>query len=180
MRRSGDACDDRGVTATATPVISRVPPRTFYRIVAIAEAVTWTLLIAGMLLKYVADAGGLPVLIGGSIHGFVFITYALTAVLVGVNQRWSLQQIVAGLATAIIPYATIPFDRRLERRGLLDGDWRHTATDDPRDHTRVSRLLRWMLNRPATLVTLFVAGIVVIMTTLLVIGPPGGWTLSGR
>ena len=119
------------MTATAAPVISRVPPRTFYRIVAIAEAVTWTLLIAGMLLKYVADAGGLPVLIGGSLHGFVFITYALTAVLVGVNQRWSVKQIVAAVATAIVPYATIPFDRRLDRRGLLDGDWRHTATDDP-------------------------------------------------
>jgi integral membrane protein len=163
------------VTVIAAPVISRVPPRTFYRIVAIAEAVTWTLLIAGMLLKYVADAGGLPVLIAGSIHGFVFITYALTAVLVGVNQRWRVKQIVAAVATAIVPYATIPFDLRLDRRGLLDGDWRHTATDDPRDHSWVSRLLRWMLNHPATLAALFVAGIAVIMTTLLVIGPPGGW-----
>ncbi len=147
----------------------------FYRIVANAEAVTWTLLIAGMLLKYAADAGGLPVLIAGSIHGFVFITYALTAVLVGVNQRWSVRQIVAAVATAIVPYATIPFDRRLDRRGLLDGDWRHTATDDPRDATWVSRLLRWMLTHPAMLATGFLVGIVVIMTTLLVIGPPGGW-----
>ena len=175
MQRTGGACDDRGVTITAAPAISRVPPRTFYRIVAIAEAVTWTLLIAGMLLKYTADAGGLPVLIAGSLHGFVFITYALTAVLVGVNQRWSVKQIVAAVTTAVVPYATIPFDLRLDRRGLLDGGWRHTVTDDPRDHTWVSRLLRWMLNHPAMLAALFVVGIVVIMTTLLIIGPPGGW-----
>ena len=154
---------------------SRVSPRSFYRIVAVAEAVTWTLLITGMLLKYVAQAGGLPVLIGGSIHGLVFITYAMTAVLVGVNQRWTTKHIVAAVGTAIIPYATVPFEGWLERRGMLQGAWRTVATADPRDHTWVSRLLRWMLNRPATLVTLFVAGVAVIMTTLLIVGPPGGW-----
>jgi integral membrane protein len=143
--------------------------------VAIAEAVTWTLLIAGMLLKYVAKAGSLPVLIGGSIHGLVFITYGLTAVLVGVNQRWSTRQIVAAVATAIVPYATIPFDRRLERRHLLDGNWRTTATDDPRDQTWVNRLLRRLLARPLVLAGVFVLLVIVIMTTMLIIGPPGGW-----
>lgn len=48
------------MTTVATPssATSRVTPRLFYRTVAIAEAVTWTLLITGMVLKYVADAGG--------------------------------------------------------------------------------------------------------------------------
>ncbi|WP_022883546.1 DUF3817 domain-containing protein [Glaciibacter superstes] len=150
-------------------------PRLFYRTVAIAEAVTWTLLITGMLLKYVGNAGSLPVLIGGSIHGFVFITYAMTAVLVGVNQRWSVKLIVFAVITAIVPYATIPFDIWLDRNRQLEGVWRKTATDDPRDHTWVSRLLRWFLNHPAILITLFVVGIVVIMTVLLIVGPPGGW-----
>lgn len=150
-------------------------PRLFYRTVAIAEAITWTLLIGGMILKYAFDAGGLPVLIGGSIHGFVFITYALTAVLVGVNQRWKVKQIVFAVFTAIVPYATIPFDRWLERNNMLNGVWRREATDDPRDAGWVSRLLRWFLNHPAILVTLFVVGIAVIMTVLLILGPPGGW-----
>ncbi|MDJ0323517.1 DUF3817 domain-containing protein [Cryobacterium sp. PH31-AA6] len=149
-------------------------PRLFYRTIAIAEAVTWTLLIAGMLLKYVAQAGDTWVRIGGFAHGLVFIAYGMTAVLVGVNQRWSLRLIVAAVATAIVPYATIPFDRVLERRGRLDGAWRHTATDDPRDRTWVSVLLRWMLNRPVLLGILFVVGLVSILTTLLIIGPPGG------
>ncbi len=149
-------------------------PRLFYRTVAIAEAVTWTLLITGMLLKYVGNAGGLPVLIAGSIHGFVFITYGMTAVLVGVNQRWSVKHIVFAVFTAIVPYATIPFDIWLDRNRRLEGVWRTTATDDPRDHTWVSKLLRWFLNHPKTLVALFVVGIAVIMTTLLIVGPPGG------
>ncbi|WP_111720176.1 DUF3817 domain-containing protein [Homoserinimonas sp. OAct 916] len=155
---------------------SGLTPRLFYRTVAIAEAITWTLLITGMILKYGFDLGTVPVLIGGSIHGFVFITYALTAVLVGVNQRWAVGQIVFAVFTAIVPYATIPFDVWLDKRGKLDGRWRLTATDDPRDHTGVSRLLRWFLNHPVVLGALFVVGIIVIMTSLLIVGPPGGWS----
>lgn len=150
-----------------------VTPRSFYRAVSIAEAITWTLLITGMLLKYVAGLGSLPVLIGGSIHGFVFITYALTAVLIGVNQRWSVAQIAAAVATAIVPYATIPFDMWLVRRDKLEGEWHRKASEDPRDITWPRRFLRWLLNRPAALITLFVLGVVVIMTVLLIIGPPG-------
>lgn len=160
---------------THPPIISRVTPRSWYRTVAIAESITWTLLIIGMLLKYVAGLGTLPVLIGGSIHGFVFITYGMTAVLIGVNQRWTLAQIVGAVATAIVPYATIPFDRRLERRGMLEGEWHLEPTDDPRDQAWTRRFLRWMLWHPVVLLLVFVVGIAVIMTTLLIIGPPGGW-----
>ncbi|WP_241977991.1 DUF3817 domain-containing protein [Cryobacterium cheniae] len=149
-------------------------PRLFYRTIAIAEAVTWTLLIGGMLLKYVADAGGTPLLIAGSLHGFVFITYALTAVLVGLNQHWPIRLMVVAVITAIVPYATLPFDIRLDRTGRLDGDWRRVATDDPRDHTWVGRLLRWMLNRPVVLISSFTVAVVAIMAVLLTLGPPGG------
>ncbi|WEG09578.1 DUF3817 domain-containing protein [Microbacterium horticulturae] len=162
-------------TAARPALLNRISPRGWYRTVAIAESITWTLLIAGMLLKYVAGLGSLPVLIGGSIHGFVFITYGMTAVLIGVNQRWSPARIVGAVATAIVPYATIPFDRWLERRGLLEGDWHLEATDDPRDQFWTRRFLRWMLNHPVTLIVTFVVGIAVIMTALLLIGPPGGW-----
>lgn len=156
-------------------ILRRVSPRGWYRTVAIAESITWTLLIIGMLLKYVAGLGTLPVLIGGSIHGFVFLTYALSAVLVGVNQRWRVVQIVGAVATAIVPYATIPFDRSLERQHMLEGDWHIEATEDPRDQLWTRRLLRWMLMHPAALITAFIVGIAVIMTALLLIGPPGGW-----
>lgn len=156
-------------------LLQRVSPRRWYRTVAIAESVTWTLLIIGMLLKYVAGLGGLPVLIAGSIHGFVFITYGMTAVLIGVNQRWSVPKIVGAVVTAIVPYATIPFDRWLERRGMLEGDWHLEATEEPHDQKWTRRFLRWMLRHPIALLTAFVVGIVVIMTTLLLVGPPGGW-----
>lgn len=148
-------------------------PRTLYRALSIAEAATWTLLIAGMLLKYVAQAGDLGVQVGGFLHGLVFLAYAMTAVLVGVNQRWSVGLIAVALVTAVVPYATIPFDRWLERRDRLEGEWRSVATDDPRDRRPLDVLLRWMLNHPRLLVILFVVALALTMTTLLVIGPPG-------
>jgi len=151
-----------------------VSPRLLFRSVAIAEAVTWTLLIAGMLMKYVLQVGEVGVQVGGFLHGLVFIAFGMTAVLMAVNQHWSARLTVVAVVTAIVPFGTIPLDRWLEKRGRLDGDWRRTRTDDPRDHTPVSALLRWMLVRPALFATVLVLGLIGIMTTLLSVGPPGG------
>lgn len=149
-------------------------PRSLYRAVSVAEAITWTLLIIGMLLKYVAGLGSLPVLIGGSVHGFVFLSFAGTSLVVGVNQRWSLGRIIGAVAMAIVPYGTVPFDSRLVRLGALEGPWR--THPGPADETWVHGLLRWFVLRPMLLVVVFIAVVVVIMAALLLIGPPGGWS----
>jgi len=149
-------------------------PRALYRAVAIAEAVTWTLLIGGMILKYLLRAGELGVQVGGFLHGLVFLAYGMTAVLVGLNQRWSVRLIGLALLTAVVPYATIPFDRRLERTGRLDGPWRTTATEDERDHTPLGAALRWVLNHPVLLAVVLVLALAGIFAILLALGPPGG------
>lgn len=149
-------------------------PRLLFRTVAIAEAITWTLLIAGMLMKYVLQVGEIGVQVGGFVHGLVFIAFGMTAVLMAVNQHWGPRLTAVAVVTAIVPFGTIPLDRWLEKRGLLDGAWRRTRTDDPRDHTQVSALLRWMLVRPALFTTVLMVGLVAIMSTLLSLGPPGG------
>ncbi|WP_228760159.1 DUF3817 domain-containing protein [Pseudactinotalea sp. HY158] len=161
------------MTVIAPP--QTLSPRRLYRILAVAETITWTLLIAGMILKYLLHVGDWPVRVFGLTHGVVFVAYALTALLVGVNQFWPLRQIVAAVATAIVPYATIPFDRSLERRGLLTGGWRVTATDDPRDHTRTSAALRFFLRHPFTLGLAMVVAVVAIVGILLTLGPPTQW-----
>lgn len=149
-------------------------PRTFYRTLSIAEAVTWTLLIAGMIMKYALKLGDWPVTVGGFAHGLVFIAYVTTAVLVGLNQRWRPRMIVGAALTAFVPYLTIPFDRRMEKQGRLDGGWRTTATDHPRDGHWVQLVLRWMLNRPVLLSVVFVVFVGGIMATMMFVGPPGG------
>lgn len=109
---------------------SLTPQRTF-RAVAVAETVTWTLLIAAMIIKYGLDGGDLPVRVAGSVHGFVFLSYAVTAVVVALNQRWSVPVTAVGVLSAIVPYMTVPFERTVERRGMLEGVWRTSTTDDP-------------------------------------------------
>lgn len=149
-------------------------PRLLFRTVAIAEAITWGMLITGMIMKYVLQVGEIGVQIGGFLHGLVFIAFAMTAVLMAVNQHWSAKLTVIAVITSIVPFGTIPLDSWLEKHGRLDGPWRRTLTDDPRDRSRVSRLLRWLLARPVLFTTLLVLGLGTVMTVLLTAGPPGG------
>ncbi len=150
----------------------RAPAR-LYRVLAIAEAITWTLLI-GALIARAVGAPGVVVTIGGGIHGFVFLAYGATALLVAINQRWHPGVAVLAVASAVVPYATIPTEIWLHRTGRLDGDWRLDATDDPRDRRWFDRLVRWFLRRPAILALLLVAAIIVLYVVLLLAGPPGG------
>ncbi|MDX2025999.1 DUF3817 domain-containing protein [Microcella sp.] len=153
------------------PQAARLTPKKLYRIVAIAEAITWTLLITGLILRATLDLS-IAVTIGGSIHGFVFLTYGATAVLTAINQRWGVGLGLLAVVTAIVPYATIPFDIWAHRTGKLEGDWRREATDDPRDQRWFDRLVRWMLNHPSLLATLILLAVVVLFTVLLILGPP--------
>ncbi|AMG82857.1 MULTISPECIES: DUF3817 domain-containing protein [Microbacterium] len=150
----------------------RTPGR-LYRVLAIAEAITWTLLIAAIIARAVGAPGGV-VTVGGGIHGFVFLAYAATAVLVALNQRWHPGVGVLAVLSAVVPYATIPMEIWLHRTGRLRGDWRLDATDDPRDRRWYDRLMRWFLRRPWVLAVLLVVGIVALYVILLLVGPPGG------
>ena len=147
-------------------------PKQLFRGLALAEAVTWTILITAPILR--ATAGLDLVVVGGSIHGFVFLTYAAIVLLVGVNQRWSIGLMSLGVVTAIVPYATIPFELWLVKRGRLEGDWRREAGEHPADGNVVNRLLRWGLGRPVLLTVLGVVGVAAVFTALLIVGPPGG------
>ncbi|MCC9195376.1 DUF3817 domain-containing protein [Arthrobacter sp. zg-Y820] len=145
-------------------------PRTLFRTLAFAEAVTWTLLLAGMFAKYVLGNEAFTPIAGG-LHGFVFLSYAASTVFVGINQKWSLGTIGLGLATAVIPYTTIPFERTMDRRGRLAGGWRLA----PGGETPVSfpeKVQAVVLRRPAASAVVVLAGIAVVFGVLLRLGPP--------
>lgn len=148
-------------------------PLNLFRTLAVAEAISWTLLIGGLILRATMD-WSLAVTIGGGIHGFVFLSYGATAILVAKNNRWGALPTTVALVSAIIPYATIPVELWLHRTHRLGGQWRLVATDDPRDATWHDRLMRWFLIRPWVLAVLLVVAIVVLFTVLLILGPPGG------
>ena len=124
-----------------------------------------------MFLKYVTETTELGVRIGGMLHGVVFIAYCLVTVLVAVDQRWSFRRLVAGLACAVPPFATVPFDRYAESRGLLAGSWR-LAAESPRGP--LERVVAWLLRHPGRGAVAGVAGVAALTGVALLVGPPVG------
>ena len=147
-------------------------PRRLFGALAAAEMVTWTLLLLGMLGKYVLDLGEWGVRIGGSLHGFVFLSYCLVTVLVAVDQRWALRDLILGLLSAVVPYATVPFERSAARRGLLGGAWR-LRHDKPRH--AVDHVVAQAVRRPVPAGFAAVLLVAAVFAGLLMLGPPTQW-----
>lgn len=148
-------------------------PKSLFRVLAFAEVVTWTLLIAGLIARALG-ADPIVVTIAGGIHGLIFLSYGATAILVAFNQRWGVGPAVIAIVSAVIPYATIPAEIWLARTKRLEGEWRLQATDDPRDASWYDRTMRFFLNRPWALALILVGAIVALYVVLLLVGPPGG------
>lgn len=148
-------------------------PLPLFRTLAFAEAVSWTLLIAGLIVR--ATTGWAPaVTIGGGIHGFVFLSYGAAVVLVALNNRWPAGPTVVALISAIVPYTTIPVELWVHRRGLLAGAWRVEADADAADARWYDGPLAWFLRRPWLLFVGILVAVVAVFAVLLILGPPGG------
>lgn len=148
-------------------------PARLFRVLAIAEAITWTILISALIARAMG-VSGIVVTVGGGIHGFIFLTYAATAILVALNQRWHIGVGALAVVSAVVPYATIPTEIWLHRSGRLNGSWRLEESDDRRDRRWYDRLMRWFLKRPWVLAVLIAVAIVALYVILLMVGPPGG------
>jgi integral membrane protein len=162
------------MASTANRTATGASPKRVHRFLAIAEAITWTLLIIAMVAKHGFQVDAL-VPIAGPIHGFVFLAYGAMQLVVGRNQRWPVGTVLLGILTAVIPFATIPWERRLERRGALEGAWRTEGTDDPRDATALDRAFRWGVGHPILLILVALALVAVAFVVLLNAGPPSEW-----
>lgn len=147
-------------------------PARLFTTLAQAEMVTWTLLLLGMVAKYVLDLGGLGVRIGGGLHGFVFLSYVLVTVLVAVDQKWRLGDLIAGLGSAIVPYLTVPFERSALRRGLLGDAWR---LRDEEGRGIADRVVALVVRRPVPAAIVCLVAIALVFTGLLAVGPPTQW-----
>lgn len=148
-------------------------PKTLFRALAIAEVITWALLISALIARALGVTP-LVVTIAGGIHGLIFLSYGATAILVALNQRWGIGPAALAIGSAVIPFATVPVELWLARTGRLTGPWRLTESDDPRDGRWYDRAMRFFLNRPWALAVIIVVAIVALYVVLLVVGPPGG------
>lgn len=162
-------------THTTTPsaeadVAARgISPRRLFKTFAFAEMVTWAGLITALILRALDVTNITP--IAGGIHGFIFLCYSATTIFVWVNQKWPAKVGVTGLLLAIVPFATVPFEIAVDRRGLLAGGWRLApGGDEPKGF--VEHVQAWVLRRPLLAVLLLLAFVVALFVTLLWLGPP--------
>lgn len=158
----------------ATQTKTSVPPRTLYRTTALAEAITWTLLLIGLVLKYGTQTTDVGVRIAGGLHGFVFLCYVVATCFTWINQKWPARTGLLAVVSAVIPYATIPVEKSLDRKGLLAGPWRLAAGgEQPRGV--LERAQAWVLRNPVLAVVVVLVGVAAVFSLLLFLGPPGTW-----
>src|SRR5699024_12376243 len=76
------------------------------------------------------------------------------------------------LASAIIPYLTVPFERSAERRGLLGESWR---LREEQGRTAPEKVVGLALRRPLPAALIAVVAVAVVFSILLSLGPPTEW-----
>ena len=92
---------------------------TAFRIVAVAEALSWVGLLAGMYVKYVPATSEVGVQVFGPIHGGIFVAYVVVALVAGRLLRWNAGTTLLALAASVPPMATVLFERWASRTGRL-------------------------------------------------------------
>jgi integral membrane protein len=89
-----------------------------FRYVALAEATSFLILLAFVVVKYSQDApGGVHVM--GPIHGMLFLAYVVIALSVRDAAGWTGRQTLGVLVGAVLPFGGFAVDRWLARTGQL-------------------------------------------------------------
>ena len=94
---------------------------TVFRIVAVAEALSWVGLLAGMYVKYVPETSEAGVQLFGPVHGAVFLGYVVLCLVAARVLRWSRGTTLLALAASVPPLATVFFERWATRSARLPG-----------------------------------------------------------
>ena len=86
-----------------------------FRIVSLAEGISYILLMfIAMPMKYMA---GEPLLVSifGSIHGGLFIFFAIALVHVTMDREWRLPRVLIAFGASLVPFGAFVLERSLKR-----------------------------------------------------------------
>jgi integral membrane protein len=90
-----------------------------FRFVAVLEAISWFLLIIGMVFKRIPEPVLWPVKVFGMTHGIVFVLFVITAIVAARELGWSAKTTVLALLSSIPPFCTVLFEVWAVRSGQL-------------------------------------------------------------
>jgi len=91
----------------------------WFRVAAVAEAISWTGLLIAMVFKYLVVHNAIGVHIFGPIHGLLFLAYVAISVVMWRRQPWSRPVGLLALLSSVPPYGTVAFERWTTRTGRL-------------------------------------------------------------
>ncbi|OBF17575.1 hypothetical protein A5727_11970 [Mycobacterium sp. ACS4331] len=102
-----------------------------FRLIALAEAISWVGLLVGMYFKHLSAAGNeIGVKIFGPVHGAVFVAFLGAALLAGIAFKWSLWTWLMALLGSIVPLGSVIFVIWADRTAKL-GESRAAAAGQP-------------------------------------------------
>ena len=90
---------------------------TAFRVVAVAEALSWLALIVATLIKYTTHpqmVGGVQVL--GPVHGGLFTLYVVLALVTAWKLHWNVRTLVVVLVDSFLPAGGLIVARRSDLR----------------------------------------------------------------
>ena len=98
-----------------------LPTRTgWFRLIALAEAVSWVGLLVGMYFKYLGTPRTeLGVKVFGMAHGVIFIAFVVAALLVGIAVRWTFGTWLLALLASVVPLCSVIFLIWADRTGRM-------------------------------------------------------------
>jgi integral membrane protein len=90
-----------------------------FRFIAIAEGISFLLLLfVAMPLKYLAG-NPLPVKYLGWAHGVLFILYCVLLMMVWMRYKWSFGKTALAFFASLVPFGTFILDRQLKKEQEL-------------------------------------------------------------
>jgi integral membrane protein len=89
-----------------------------FRLVAYAEAVTFLILLGGVVVKRVLNGSDVGVRVMGPIHGIVFLVYVVMVLQVRASQAWNLGQTLLVIVASALPFGGFFVGSHLSDEGV--------------------------------------------------------------
>ena len=103
-----------------------------FRLVALAEAVSWVGLLVGMYFKYLGTPRTeIGVKVFGMAHGLIFIAFVITALLAGRAFGWGAAAWLLALLASIVPLGSVIFVMWADRTARLGSSGRSALVSQP-------------------------------------------------
>lgn len=104
----------------------------WFRLIALAEAVSWAGLLVGMYFKYLGSPRTeIGVKVFGPVHGGIFIAFVAAALLVGIAVKWGLGTWLLALLASIVPLGSVIFLIWADRTGRMNPRAAAVAVGEP-------------------------------------------------